>query len=211
MQTNSIILKLKERLAAWHQLFKGLSPKHRRLVWLLSGGLTVLLVYLIIINPLLNLSETWSQELANRRLVLAKYKALIASKAAIVKANQALKNALTLTESQFLNGSNAAVAASALQEILKGLARDHGVQLTSTKILPAREAGPYQEVPVQVQFIGTIDQVLIILYHLEHHKQLLFIPELEITAPRSIKGNKGDSHLQINLIISGVIRRGVAS
>ncbi|MGB8992278.1 MAG: type II secretion system protein GspM [Desulfobaccales bacterium] len=188
-----------------------MSPEHRRLVWLLSGGLALVLVYLAIVNPLLNLSEAWSQELANRRLVLAKYQALVASRARIVKANQVIKSALALTEKQFLGGTNAAVAASDLQEILKGLARDHGVQLTSTKILPTREAGPYLKVPVQVQFMGSIDQLLIILYHLEHHKKLLFIPELEINAPRWVKGDKGGSHLQINLIISGVTKRGVAS
>jgi Tfp pilus assembly protein PilO len=188
-----------------------LSPEHRRLVWLLCAGLGLGLVYLAMVNPLLNLSDAWSQELAHRRLILAKYQALVASQARIVKANQAIKRALTLTEKQFLDGSNAAVAASALQEILKGLARDHGVQLTSTKILPPREVGPYLEVPVQVQFMGTIDQVLIILYHLEHHKKLLFIPQLEINAPRWVKGEKGGAHLQVNLIISGVIKRGVAS
>jgi len=188
-----------------------LSPEHRRLAWLLLGGLALLLFYLAIVNPLLNLSDSWTQELARRRQVLAKYQALIGNKARIIRGNQAMKAALANTGSQFLSGGNAAVAASDLQEILKKLARDHGVQLASTKIMPSREAGPYLEVPVQVQFSGTIDQVLIILYHLEHHKKLLFIPELDINAPRWQKGEKSQALLQINMVISGVIKRGVAS
>ncbi len=160
---------------------------------------------------MLNLSDSWSKELARRRQILVKYQALIANKAKIAQANQAMKTALANAGNQFLSGGNAAVAASDLQEILKKLARDHGVQLASTKILPSREAGPYLEVPVQVQFNGTMDQVLIILYHLEHHKKLLFIPELDINAPRWQKGEKSEVLLQINMVISGVIKKGVAS
>ncbi|MCK9375838.1 MAG: type II secretion system protein GspM [Syntrophobacterales bacterium] len=188
-----------------------MSPEHRRLVWLLLGGLALLLFYLVIVNPLLNLSDSWTQELTRRRQILTKYQALIGNKTRIVRANQAMKAALANAGNQFLSGGNAAVAASDLQEIVKKLARDHGVQLASAKILPSREAGPYLEVPVQVQFTGTMDQVLIILYHLEHHKKLLFIPELDINAPRWQKGEKNDVILQVNMVISGVIKKGVAS
>ena len=149
--------------------------------------------------------------MAQRSLVLAKYQALVASKARITKANQTLKAALAAAESQFLNGSNAAVAASDLQEIIKSLARDHGVQLTSTKILPTREAGPYLEVPVQVRFTSNISQMLDILYHLEHHKKLLFIPEIEINAPRMVRGDDNAAFLQINLVVSGITKKGVTS
>ncbi len=149
--------------------------------------------------------------MARRSQVLAKYQALVNSKTRITKANQALKAALASAESQFLDGSNAAVAASDLQEIIKTLARDHGVQLTSTKIMSTREAGPYLEVPVQVQFTSSIDQMLDILYHLEHHKKLLFIPEVEINAPRTAKGDESGSTLQINLVVSGITKKGLAS
>jgi len=188
-----------------------LSPEHRRLAWLLLGGLALLLFYLVIVNPLLNLSDSWTQELTRQRQILVKYQGLIANKARVAQANQTMKAALANAGNQFLSGGNAAVAASDLQEIIKKLAREHGVQLTSTKIMPSREAGPYLEVPVQVQFNGSIDQVLIILYHLEHHKKLLFIPEMDINAPRWQKGEKNEVLLQINMVISGVINKGVAS
>ena len=149
--------------------------------------------------------------MAQRSQVLAKYQALVASKGKITSANRAIKAALTSAEGQFLHGSNPAVAAADLQEIIKTLARDHGVQLTSTKILPTREAGPYLEVPVQVQFSSSVAQMLDIFYHLEHHKKLLFIPEVEINAPRTIKGGESGAFLQINLVVSGVTRKGLPS
>ena len=171
----------------------------------------LVLVYLAIVSPLLSLEESWSQELVRKRQVLAKYESLLASKDRVAQANQEMKAALTRTESQFLSGSNAAVASADLQEILKNLTRDHGVQMTSTKVLQPRDAGSYLEVPVQVQLSGNIMQLLTVLYNLEHHKKLLFIPELEINAPRWMVGVKTESTLQVNMVVSGVIKKGVAS
>ena len=173
--------------------------------------LVLLLVYLAVVSPLLYLEDSWSQELARKRQLLARYQSLIQSKAQVLQANQSMKAALARTESQFLSGSSAAVASADIQEILKNLTREHGVQLTSTKVLTPREAGQYLEVPVQVQLSGNVGQLLTILYHLEHHKKLLFIPELEINAPRWMVGGKTESPLQVNLVVSGVIKKGVSS
>jgi hypothetical protein len=82
------------------------------------------------------------------------------------------------------------------------------VQLTSTKIMQPGEAGPYIEVPIQVQLSGTIDQLLTILYSLEHHQKLLFMPEMEINAPRWMVKGKQAGLLQVNLVVAGVIKKG---
>jgi type II secretory pathway component PulM len=211
MPTNSNILKLKQKLKDWNQVLEKLSPRQRRLAWLLGGVLVLLLVYLAVVSPLLYLEDSWSQDLARKRQMLARYQSLIQSKAQVLEANRAMKAALTRTESQFLSGANAAVASADLQEILKNLTREHGVQLASTKVLTPREAGQYLEVPVQVQLSGSVGQLLTILYHLEHHKKLLFIPELEINAPRWRVGANNDIPLQVNLVVSGVIKKGVSS
>jgi type II secretory pathway component PulM len=211
MPTNSSILKLKQNLRDWNRALERLSPQHRRLVWLLGGGLLLVLFYLAVVNPLLNLEEYWNRELANRSLIMAKYQSLIESKNRVNKANQAMKAALTRVESQFLSGSSPALASADLQDILKNLTKEHGVQMTSAKVLPPREAGPYLEVPVQVQLTATISQLVTLLHHLEHHKKLLFIPDLDINAPRWTKNEKKAITLQVNMVISGVIKKGVPS
>jgi type II secretory pathway component PulM len=211
MPTNSNILKLKQKLRDWNQALEKLNPQQRRLAWLLGGVLALLLVYLVVVTPLLALYDSWTQELGRQRQVLARYQSLIQSKAQVLQVNKAMKAALARTESQFLSGSGAPVASAELQEILKNLIQDHGVQLTSTKVMTPREVGQYLEVPVQVQLSGNIGQLLTILYHLEHHKKLLFISDLEINAPRWMTGNRSNSLLQINLVVSGVIKKGVSS
>jgi hypothetical protein len=84
--------------------------------------------------------------------------------------------------------------------------------MTSTKVLQARDAGPYQEVPVQVQLSGNVAQMLTVLYHLEHHKKLLFIPEMEINAPRWMGTQRDQTQtLQVNLVVTGLIKKKGAS
>ena len=211
MPTNSSISKLKQNFKAWNRSLERLSPPHRRLVLLLGGGLLLLLFYLAVVNPLLNLEDAWSQELASRSQVLSKYENLLKGKNRVSEANKVMKAALTRTEGQFLSGSNPAVASADLQEILKNLAKEQGVQMTSAKVLPPREAGIYLEVPVQVELTATINQLVTLLYHLEHHKKLLFIPDLDINSPRMGQGGDKDVPLQISMVISGVIKKGVPS
>ena len=211
MPINSSISKLRRNFKAAQGVLEGLSPAHRRLVWLGGGGLLLIFLYLAVVNPLLNLEESWSQDLAARSRTRSQYRKLVQSKDRVLEANQVMKATLARTEAQFLSGANPAVASADLQEILKNLAKEQGVQMSSAKVLPPREAGPYLEVPVQVQLTASLDQLVSLLYHLEHHKKLLFIPDLEINAPRWAKGDKQEAPLQVNLVVSGVIKKGVAS
>jgi Tfp pilus assembly protein PilO len=168
----------------------------------------VALVYLVVISPLMSLENKWAQELARKRQLLARYQGLQEGQAKMAKVQQVLKGAVAEMESQFLSGANPAVAAADLQEILKNLTGTHGVQLTSTKVLQVKETGPYVEVPIQVQLSGTIDQILTLLYHLEHQKKLLFLPELEINAPRWAVRGKQAGAIQVNLVLAGVMPKG---
>jgi len=162
-----------------------------------------------VISPIISLEESWSQELTRKRQLLAKYQALLTNKTKVAQAEKAMKGAIAKMEGQFLSGANPAVAAADLQEILKQLTSSHGVNLTSTKILQSREAGAFQEVPVQVQISGNVAQLVTILYNLEHHKKFLFITELEVNAPRWLAGAQKDTAmLQINLVVSGIIKKG---
>jgi general secretion pathway protein M len=211
MPIDSSISKLKQNFKVWQRSLERLSPSHRRLVWLAGGGLLLILFYLAVVSPLLSLMDSWGQELVNQKRILVKYQSLLKNKTQVIEANKVMKATLVRTEGQFLAGANPAVASADLQEILKKLIKEQGVQMSSAKVLPTREAGPYLEVPVQVQLTASIDQLLSLLYHLEHHKKLLFIPDLDINAPRWTKGDTKEIPLQISMVISGVIKKGVAS
>jgi Tfp pilus assembly protein PilO len=163
-----------------------------------------------LVSPLLDLTEQWTVELAQKQKLLEHKEALLAKKVQLNKAEQSLTAYLNQLESRFLDGSNAAMAASNLQDILKNLAATEGVSLLSTKVLPPRETGTYIEVPISVQLTGNIAQVLSILYNLEHQKKYLYVTELEIQAPRRrVKQDQSDSPLRVNLVVAGIIKKRV--
>ena len=110
MPINSSISKLKQNFKALNRALERLSPPQRRLVWLLGGGLLLILVYLAVVSPLLSLEDSWSQDLVNQSKLLSKYQSLLKSKNRVIEANKAMKAALTRTEGQFLTGSNPAAA-----------------------------------------------------------------------------------------------------
>ncbi len=170
--------------------------------------LLVLLAYALVISPLLDLKDSWARELDKRAMLLQKYKALENDKQAVTRAYQNMQKALARAEGQLLTGVNPAVASADLQEILKNLTRTLGVQVNSTKVLSPQESGAYLEVPIEVQMSCTIDQLVMMLYRLEHHEKLLVVTELDVNAPRRRRrAPRDDSTLRAHLVVEGLMKK----
>lgn len=176
-----------------------------------AGFVLVLLLYVLLLSPLLDLKDNWAQQLDQKAALLHKLEALEKDKQAVFKAYENMQKTLTRVDGQLLTGTNPAVASADLQEILKNLTRNLGVQVTSTKVLPPQESGAYLEVPIEVQMNCTIDQLVSMLYRLEHHEKLLLITELDINAPR-VRRRRGpqqdDSTLRAHLVVEGLMKKG---
>ena len=173
-----------------------------------AGVVLVLLAYALVISPMLDLKDSWAKDLDKKARLLQKYKALEKDQQAVSRAFQNMQKALAQAEGQLLTGTNPAVASADLQEILKNLTRTLGVQVNSTKVLPPQESGAYLEVPIEVQLSCTIDQLVLMLYRLEHHEKLLLVTELDINAPRRRRRvQQDDSTLRAHLVVEGLIKK----
>jgi type II secretory pathway component PulM len=200
--------KLRQRLRAWAEALEKLPPRQRLLVLGGAGVILVVLAYVLVISPLLDLKDSWALELDKKVMLLEKYKALERDKQGVNRAYQNLQKTLAQAEGQLLVGTNPAVASADLQEILKNLTRTLGVQVNSTKVLPPQESGAYLEVPIEVQMSCTIDQLVMMLYRLEHHEKLLVITELDINSPRRRRRVQSeDSTLRANLVVEGLMKK----
>lgn len=211
MKFSKLRQTLKEQLAALERL----SPWRRRLV--VAGAVLagVLLLWVLVVSPLMALEEAWSQKLKERQLLLAKYQALKRDQAAVAQALKELKQAVAQAEAALLSGGSPAVASADLQEILKNLTKALGVQVTSTKVLPAQESGAYLHIPVEVQLSLSTDQLVNLLYRLENHQKLLLVTQLEINAPRRGRVRPGPgaevAPLRAVLVVEGLIRKGAGA
>jgi type II secretory pathway component PulM len=199
--------KLRQRLGARVEALEKLPPR-QRLLALGAGGLLLALVgYALVISPLLDLKDSWARELNRKTMLLQKYRALDRNKQAVDRSYQNLQKSLILAEGQLLAGTNPAVASADLQEILRNLTRTLGIQVTSTRVLPPQESGEYLEVPLEVQMTCTIDQLVTMLYRLEHHEKLMVITDLDVNAQRRRRVAQEDSTLRVNLVVAGLMRK----
>jgi hypothetical protein len=201
----------KQNLKNWIEKLQGLPPVLRPGVLALAGPLMLLLLYLAVIEPLINLEKDWSQELSRKEQILAHYQALLTNKDKVAGRLKTLHNLLAEANKQMLAGGNPAVAAADLQEILKNLIKASGAQSLAIKVLPPKERGPYQEVPILVQLTANIEQLLNILYQLEHNQKLLVVTELNINVSRSEAMKEEIPNLRADLMVAGMIKKGVAS
>lgn len=212
MKFSKLKQTLKEQVAALERL----SPWRRRLV--LAGGAVVgvLLLWVLVLSPLLALEEAWTQELRQKQLLLAKYQALQKDKAQVARAVQQAKQAVEQAEAALLSGGSPAVASADLQEIIKNLTKGLGIQVTSTKVLPPQESGPYIQIPVELQLALSTDQLVNLLYGLENHQKLLLVSQLEVNAPRRRPPVPGaprpePAPLRAVMVVEGIIKKGAGS
>lgn len=200
--------RLEPILKNWIETVRGWPPRQRLLALILAVLLLLTVIFFGIIEPLLDLEDHWGKELQRKHQVLNQYKALTEGRDKVAQLHQALQAALAQGEGQFLTGANAAVAAADLQEILKNVTKAQGVQVVSTKILALKEHGPYMEVPVLMQVVGTMEQLLALLYQLEFNQKLLLVTELEINASQREVKKQESPQLRANLVVAGLIKKG---
>jgi uncharacterized protein YydD (DUF2326 family) len=205
------ILLSKRNLKNWVEKLHAWPPILRTGVLTAFGFLMLLLIYLLIIEPLINLEEDWSREVKQKELELAHYQEILNKKNNVTERLHSLQTMLDTTNKQMLAGTNAAVAAADLQEILKNLLKISGAKGLAIKVMPPKERGAYLEVPIMVQLSGTIDQVYKILYQLEHNQKFLVITELDINVARREAIKEERPNLQADLIVAGMIKKGVSS
>jgi len=199
----------KPNLNKWGEKLLKLPPVLRTGILTATGFLILMLVYLLILEPLINLEENWNRELMQKGVELARYQSLLANKDKVTDHLQNLQNALAATNEQMLTGGNAAVAAADLQEITKNLLKTHGAQILAINVQPPKERGPYLEVSLMVQLSSNIEQLFNILYQLENNQKFLVVSEINVSRSEDVQEQNSD--LQVDLIVAGMIKKGVAS
>lgn len=203
------ILRFELNLKPWIELIRRWPRRQQQLFWVAVGLVLVLVLYYGILAPLAALGDKWEQELARQQQLLRQYQTLLANREAIKERLAAARKVLSQAEGQLLSGTSPAVAAADLQELIKKLTQEQGIQVVSIKVLPQREQGTYLEIPLGLQLAGRIDQFLGLLHQLEYNPKLLLVTEVEVMAPQRETKTGESPQLRINLVVSGLMKKGV--
>lgn len=110
----------------------------------------------------------------------------------------------------YLRGETDALAAAELQDEVKQTIESSGGQVRSIQTLPTETRSGFERVTVRVQYTGSVQTLLHVLYDLEAHRPLLFVDNLDIRGnirrTRNRQPRDGPTQLIVRFDLSGYLR-----
>lgn len=166
---------------------------------LLAIGLVVLALgaaYLLVALPLLHTYQKTQENIAQHRAHLVRFERIAATREPLEHEFKSLEQHRKLAR-YTLDQESTTLAAAALQERVKSIVEQAGGELTSTRILPPVEVGPFYRVTVNVRMNVSIEALQDALYHLESGVPYLLIENVAILSrARRIRRWRNTSRLQ---------------
>jgi len=163
------------------------------------------LSYRFLIGPFIEQEREIKELLLSRQRLLTKYQAFISQEKTIDERLKRLRKALEELEPRLFSAKTTSLAAAELQDILKTLSKNNGIDIKSTKVLDTETIeGDYEKIPVQLITESHIAQLVDFLYEIENHKKILLIPKLNI----DITNYRNPDKVRATLVIAGFRRLG---
>lgn len=156
-----------------------LTPAQSRLLALGLLLLTLGLVYLILVHPLWSAYHTNQEQIADYREDIARFERIAAKQPALEQQVQELTRQRKLVR-YTLGAQSPTLAAAALQDRVKSIVEENGGRLTSTRILPVSDVGPFFQVAANVQMRVSTKALQDVLYGLEGGAPYLLVENLTI-------------------------------
>ena len=143
--------------------------KRREQRVLIFGSLVALAVigYLYGYEPLHNRIVRDQELIPALERSLTKARQLIAQRGALAQELHNLSTTIEEAKAKLLPGSTPALAASELQNRVKGLSNELGVEVRSERVLPTVERGELVEVPVEITVSTGVRELTGLLYRLQ--------------------------------------------
>lgn len=157
-----------------------LKPRERLVV---AAGSAIALVvggYLLIVEPLMTRARTAEATVPPREEILERRRDQIRQQARLAEELAAVNARLTAESGRLLRGPTAPLAASELQQLVKGLLGDASVEVRSERVLPASDLPGLQEVSIELALMGSIRDTVTALSRLEGAPQLLALRDVKI-------------------------------
>lgn len=157
---------------------RDLTPRQSRILALSLLVVLVMLIITILVSPVFWLHRHYDQAIERQLDLLARYSRIGATAPSLAKQLEALK--AKGARGFFLKNSVPALAASEVQEIVKGVVESNGGKIASMQIPEHKDDGDYRKVTVNVQMNARIGAVQKIFYALETRRPYLILDNVSI-------------------------------
>lgn len=178
----------------------------------LAAALFLLLQFLLL--PAMESAEKLRAALPLREKTLRKHQDLVAQAGARETDWQSLQARLAETEKGLLDSRASAVASAELQQLVKQLMAQQGIEMRSADFLPVRALKPvsagYAAVPLSLQFECTLDQLANLLLAARGGNKILALEHLTVGAvpPRPDRPRK---MVSVRMVIRGLMAEPAAA
>jgi type II secretory pathway component PulM len=196
---------LRERFSRLAKWYRAKSRRERNLLTLLVLALLLFGLVKFGVEPTYAIYVGAQRDLETKTETLQHYSRLLASKERVVAEAGQVRGAAKKIEAMLIPGSTPEVAGAELQGIVKSVAQDVDLEITSISPKQPREMKSFTVIAVGFPLRCNISDLSKFLYGLEHATQLLMVSDLKIR----VVGRKDDpSMLQVDMLVSGLLRSG---
>jgi general secretion pathway protein M len=157
-----------------------LSPRERIVVG--AGAAVALLVggYLLVVEPLMARARTAETTVPVREEILERRREQVRQQARLTEELAAVNARLAAEAGRMLSGPTAPLAASELQQMVKDLLAEAGVEIRSERVLPPADQHGLQEVAIEMAIMGSIRDTVVALTRLERTSRLLALKDVKM-------------------------------
>ena len=136
--------------------------------------------YLVIVEPIMTRARTAAATVPAREEILERRRDQIRQQARLAEELAAVNARLEAESGRMLRGPTAPLAASELQQLVKGLLGDASVEVRSERVLPPSDVQGLQEVSIELAVMGSIRDTVTALSRLERAPQILALKDIKI-------------------------------
>lgn len=158
-----------------------LSQPQQRAVAIFILLVVLLLVYGLIISPIMQRYQETNDQIDNLALQISKYQTITESRPQLSEQLKALQQA-NQESGYLLKGRTPALLSANLQQHLKKQVARSGGELIRVQPLKQEQSNKLPSVSLMVQIKADVNQLLTLLYQLEHGNPLLTIDQVVVTA-----------------------------
>ena len=193
-----------QRILAW---YNGYSERDRRIILGVVVLIGVSLVYVGVVEPILDYRKAAAEEIEAGHRQLEKAIRLVATKDSLRATREDLRKRLAQAKTRLLPGGTGTLGAAALQERANALASEKGISVQSTQVMKEEIIDPFRKVGVRLTLSGEIGPLAEFVSGLEYAQQLA-IPFIEVSRRGVVAGAKGPRTLSVTVEVNGFVQGG---
>lgn len=167
-------------------LQQSMTTQQSRMLALSLLLVSVALIIAIIVVPVFWLHRHYDQTIEQQLDLLARYSRIGATAPGLTKQLETLKD--RGARGFFLKSSVPALAASEVQEMIKGVLESNGGKIASMRIPEHKDDGNYRKVTVNIQMSARISAAQKIFYALETQRPYLMLNNVSLRATQVRRG-----------------------